>query len=182
MSVVTIQIFVDAVYLLCGGEQAKAVFVVDDSAAGSIDRGTDRAQTAVHPGQLVRWMLYPIDVQTPIWLKGVHFSVPTEVDAVEDEAAGGAEPPVTEPVASASDSPAEAGKAADDPVAPPLIAPWWLRWEGYMPALLPPGGAAPYTVEVAFGGAGTRTMRITGPALIAPATFEPAPPPAGAIL
>lgn len=73
MSPVNISIFVDVIALLAGEGTEKSIFLFDDSPVGSVGKGGPGLQTPVYPGQLVRWTLKSIDVQTPVWLSGLSF-------------------------------------------------------------------------------------------------------------
>lgn len=73
MQPLNIQIFVDVMALLLGNPAEGAVFAYDDSPVPSQNKGTPNLQTPVWPGQLVRWYLIALDVQTPAWIRRVRF-------------------------------------------------------------------------------------------------------------
>lgn len=73
MQPLNIQIFVDVVQLLLDEDASRAVFMFDDSAAYGEGQGTSGLRSPIWPGQLVRWSLNPIDVQTPIWIARIEF-------------------------------------------------------------------------------------------------------------
>lgn len=73
MQPLNIQIFVDVMALLLGNPTKGAVFAYDDSPAPSQNKGTPNLQTPVWPGQLVRWSLIALDVQTSAWIRRLSF-------------------------------------------------------------------------------------------------------------
>ncbi|PTE21738.1 hypothetical protein C5F48_10715 [Cereibacter changlensis JA139] len=73
MTPVNIQVFVDVIALLSGASPAQAVHLFDDSSAGSEALGTTGLVSSVLPGQLVRWTVTPLDVQTQVWIRGIAF-------------------------------------------------------------------------------------------------------------
>jgi hypothetical protein len=73
VSKLNIQIFVDVIAMMTGSPVEKTVFIYDDSPSGSVGKGTHKAISAVYPGQLIQWNLYPVDVQTPAWIGGITF-------------------------------------------------------------------------------------------------------------
>ena len=78
MSTLNIQVFVDVIALLSGAPLNKAVHMFDDGAIGSEGQGTHMLVSAVLPGQLVRWTVNAVDVQTQVWLKDVTFGPAAE--------------------------------------------------------------------------------------------------------
>lgn len=68
-----IRIFVDVIALLLGHPADGAVFLYDDSPYGGSEAGTAKRVSPVWPGQLVRWSVTPLDVQTPVWLADLPF-------------------------------------------------------------------------------------------------------------
>lgn len=73
MQPLNIQIFVDVMALLLDNPTEGAVFAYDDSPVPSQNKGTPMLQTPVWPGQLVRWSLIALDVQTPAWIRRISF-------------------------------------------------------------------------------------------------------------
>ncbi|QIG95538.1 hypothetical protein [Bradyrhizobium sp. 6(2017)] len=73
MTPLNIRVFVDVVALMLGNTADGNVFMFDDSLWGGQDSGTAKLVSPVWPGQLVRWSLTPLDVQTMAWLTGVSF-------------------------------------------------------------------------------------------------------------
>ncbi|MBP2314385.1 hypothetical protein [Azospirillum soli] len=138
MSVLNIQIFVDVIALLVDSPVEAAVFLYDDSPVTSAGRGTPQLRSPVYPGQLVRWSLAPIDVQTPVWLDSLTFGPhPADLsDGVQIP-----DPPRQDPI-------------------------WARRWEGYVPWGLLPGADYPYRLTLGFGGAIKRLLTIDGPSLV----------------
>lgn len=68
-----IQVFVDVIALLAGLPAKKSVFIYDDSPDGSKGKGTVDISSSIHPGQLVRWTVNAIDVQTQVWIEAISF-------------------------------------------------------------------------------------------------------------
>lgn len=73
MPALNIQILVDVVALLSESGIDKSIFMYDDSPQPSINLGTAKLRSPVYPGQLVRWAIVPIDIQTPCWLVSLTF-------------------------------------------------------------------------------------------------------------
>ncbi|WP_320198799.1 hypothetical protein RMR16_018605 [Agrobacterium sp. rho-13.3] len=73
MQPLNIQIFVDVMALLLGNPPEGAVFAFDDSTLGSKNNGTPTLQSTIWPGQLVRWTVTPVDVQTSVWISDLSF-------------------------------------------------------------------------------------------------------------
>lgn len=138
MSVLNIQIFVDVIALLVDSPVEASVFLYDDSPVTSPGRGTAQLRSPVYPGQLVRWSLAPIDVQTPVWLDSLTFGPHAT------ELPDGAEIPAP---------------SRPDPI-------WARNWEGYVPWGLLPGVDYPYRLTLGFGGATKRLLTIDGPSLV----------------
>ncbi|MGY4403785.1 hypothetical protein [Bradyrhizobium sp. USDA 3315] len=73
MTPLNIRVFVDVIALLLGNAVDGNVFMFDDGVSGGESLGTAKLVSSVWPGQLVRWSLTPLDVQTMAWLTGVSF-------------------------------------------------------------------------------------------------------------
>jgi len=188
MQPLNIQIFVDVIALLADQPKEPTVFAYDDSCLGSQGKGTRHLHSAVWPGQLVRWSIVPIDVQTHIWIDQIVFgpeiapagaaaapSASEPLAAGTTATKGGEEksPPEGEPVASAPVAPA--AECAAGPGAAPVFWPWQKDWQGYVPWCLPPGIAQPYRLHLRCNADG-RAVVVDGPALV-----FPLPPPPCAI-
>lgn len=182
MQPLNIQIFVDVIALLADQPNEATVFAYDDSSLGSQGKGTRHLHSAVWPGQLVRWSLVPIDVQTHIWIDQIVFGLESgpagtatapsasETPAAGTPATGGEEeksPPQSETRAGAT-----AAECAAVPEAAPVFWPWQKDWQGYVPWCLPPGIAQPYRLHLRCNADG-RAVVVDGPALV----FTLPPPP-----
>jgi hypothetical protein len=73
MTPLNIRVLVDVVALLLGNTADGNVFMFDDGFCSGEGLGTAKLVSSVWPGQLVRWSLTPLDVQTMAWLTGVSF-------------------------------------------------------------------------------------------------------------
>jgi hypothetical protein len=159
MPTLNIQVFVDVVALLSGAPTTKAVHMFDDGGLGSARQGTPDLVTAVLPGQLVRWTVNAVDVQTQVWLKDVVFGpVPAAPEPVADETA-------------AADADAAQDDAEDGVVMPlvqaqaPAIPVWGKRFEGYVPFAILPDLPHVYHLKLAFASGTGPTVTVDGPAL-----------------
>lgn len=148
MMPLNINIFVDVIALLVDNPTEECIFLFDDSPTQSnnLGRGTPGLQTLVCPGQLVRWSLMPIDVQTPVWLAGISFGACTSLQS--------------------ACQPADKTVTNNRPESPASYPPWARYWEGYVPHGPMPGTIYPYRLEFQFGGLTGRTVMINGPALV----------------
>ena len=136
MQPLNIQIFVDVMALLLGNPPEGAVFAFDDSPLDSENNGTPTLQSTIWPGQLVRWTVTPVDVQTLVWISDLSFG---EVEASEKE-----------------------GVVA----APETATPWAESWEGYVPAYgLCADGDYPYRLSLRFGALSQHRVVVEGLAL-----------------
>lgn len=172
MKPLNIQMFVDATALLAGSTVSETFFLFDDSPA-SKGKGTSFLTSVCYPGQLIRWYLTPIDVQTPVWIKAIQFGheFPAEYPPSSEaalESASAAD--------SGNDSPAAAEAA---PVPSRLVervalhgaqcGPWNLVWSGYLPAYLQPDRPYRYGIQFVFGSCQFTAFAVDGPSLVYPA-------------
>lgn len=162
MTIINIQMFVDAVALLSGAPQSQAVHMFDDSRIGHEDQGAPSLVSSVLPGQLVRWTVNPIDVQTQVWIKSIAFGPATT--APENEEAGD-----DTSNAVAKDEHAVAMQSVNEPFGVPrAMAPapvWSQRFEGYVPCEILPDVPHPYRVDLCFASGGGAAITIEGSAL-----------------
>lgn len=63
METININIAVDVMKALSEGTLEGSVFLMDDGTSGSEGAGTPALKTVCRPGDLLRWKLYPIDLQ-----------------------------------------------------------------------------------------------------------------------
>jgi hypothetical protein len=82
-----INIAVDVVAALSDKSLKGNVFLMDNGSFESTNQGTDYLTTLCIPGQLIRWTVYAIDLQTPVAIKNISFLSNTEgiKDPVEEE-------------------------------------------------------------------------------------------------
>lgn len=162
MTILNVHMFVDAVALLSGAPQSQAVHMFDDSRIGREDQGAPSLVSSVVPGQLVRWTVNPIDVQTQVWIKSIAFGPATT--ASENEEAGD-----DTSNAVAKEENADAMQSVDEPLGVPRAmdaAPvWGQRFEGYVPYEILPGVPHPYRVDLCFASGSGPAITIEGPAL-----------------
>lgn len=159
MTALNIHVFVDVVALLSGAPAARAVHMFDDGRCGSKGLGSAALVSSVLPGQLLRWTVTPIDVQTQVWIRDIAFGPAPEPTApvVDSETAeeGATEAPGA-PVT--SDEAPEAG-------APEPVPVWARRFEGFVPFEIVPNAPHPYRIDLCFAAARGPSVTIRGPAL-----------------
>jgi hypothetical protein len=148
-----IQVFVDVIALMAGSPIEKSVFIYDDSPSGSVGKGTHKTVSATYPGQLIQWNIYPVDVQTPVWLGGITFGTQ---DCIADPAPESAEAP----------------NVSQD--CPGNKTPWLYTWAGYAPLCMLPDCEYPYSLHLQFGIAG-KVINVNGPKLAFPTVYAPVP-------
>lgn len=161
MPTLNIQVFVDVIALLSGAPSNKAVHMFDDGGMGSEGQGTHALISAVLPGQLVRWTVNALDVQTQVWLKDVTFGPATE-STVSDEAE--AQSTTDEPEADAGQQTSEAPNPWQESAAGP-VAIWGKRFEGYIPFEILPELPHVYHFKLAFAEGNGPAVTVDGPAL-----------------
>jgi hypothetical protein len=94
MHTTNINIAVDVVAALSNKSLKGNVFLMDNGCFESENQGTDSLATFCIPGQLIRWTVYAVDLQTPVAIKNITFlttenylkqqaEIPTEVIAPE---------------------------------------------------------------------------------------------------
>jgi hypothetical protein len=168
MKPLNIQMFVDAAALLSGCAVSETFFLFDDNPA-SRSKGTSRLSSACYPGQLIRWYLTPIDVQTPVWIKAIQFSqglaaalpgrpeasTGSVLDSQEAAAPAKADLGLSESVARIALDKAQCG-------------PWGFVWSGYVPAWVLPDHPYRYDIQFVFGGGQSTAFAVGGPSLVYP--------------
>lgn len=73
METININIAVDVMRALCEGTLDGNARLMDDSTSGSEGQGTSGLKTACRPGDLVRWKVYPIDLQAGAAISSITF-------------------------------------------------------------------------------------------------------------
>jgi hypothetical protein len=154
-----IQVFVDVIALMAGSPVEKSVFIYDDSPSGSIGKGTHTTASAVYPGQLIQWNIYPVDVQTPVWIGGITFGPQVAVAAATSEE-------VSTAITSAAVDVSQECTGSKTP--------WLDTWAGYAPLCMLPDLAYPYSLHLQFGVTG-KMISVNGPQLAFPTVYAPVP-------
>lgn len=70
---INIVIAVDTIGALSDGELNGNIFLMDNSPWNSGGQGTANLYTLCPPGQVIQWVIYPIDLQTPASIKNITF-------------------------------------------------------------------------------------------------------------
>ncbi|WP_075602922.1 hypothetical protein [Saccharicrinis aurantiacus] len=83
MNTTNINIAIDVIAALSDKTLRGNIFVMDDGLLNSRNKGTDHLVTVCSAGQLIKWSIYAIDLQTPVSIKSISFSQ-TEKDNNED--------------------------------------------------------------------------------------------------
>ena len=143
MNTLHIKVFVDVIALLSGEPIKRSVHMFDDSGAGSKGQGTHELVSAASPGQLIKWTINALDVQTQVWIKDIKFgSAPTVMETVDD------------------DSKAENVMATDE------VPLWGKNFEGFMPSNIFPKSSYSYYLNLAFSESCKRVFTVNGPKLL----------------
>lgn len=72
-SKININIAVDVIAALSERKLEKHVFLMDNSLLGGTGQGTNHLTTFCRPGQVIKWLVYAIDLQTPVAIKNITF-------------------------------------------------------------------------------------------------------------
>jgi len=70
---ININIAVDVVKALSEKTLEDNMYMMDNSAFGSVHQGTEKLRTECQPGQTIHWIVYAIDLQTPVTIKNITF-------------------------------------------------------------------------------------------------------------
>ena len=73
MPTINIITVVDVIGALSDGTLDDNLWMMDNSPWQSIDQGTANLSTLCHPGQLINWVIYAIDLQTPVVIRNITF-------------------------------------------------------------------------------------------------------------
>jgi hypothetical protein len=140
---VNIVVVVDVIRALSDGTLRDGnVCMVDDGVDGSTGQGTPDLCTVCRPGQLIRWAVIPVDVQTPAEIRNITFLDPGTGDGTPDR----------------GDPDRPAGNPALD------------VWAGVVPPFLAPGVPYRYRLELQLYQGEASVLHIDTPALRVPAT------------
>jgi hypothetical protein len=169
MATLNIQIFVDVIGLLSGAPITKAVHMFDDGGIGGEGQGTSALMTSVLPGQLVRWTVNALDVQTQVWIKDIGFGPIPEDASPAEVAADAASVAATEELGAETqldEVPMTAEKPELVLPAPPAPHPvWGKRFEGHIPFEILPDLPHLYHLKLAFASGNGQIITVNGPAL-----------------
>jgi len=109
--------------------------MMDNSIYQSTGQGTPNLCTVCRPGQILQWVLHPVDVQTPVGIKSITF--------------GGSGPDLGTDVTEPTDTPLPDGGSSPDGVALPDSVTQSLEvWSGVVPPYMIPGMEYPYRLEL----------------------------------
>lgn len=144
-SQININIAVDVMKALSDQSLHHTMYMMDDSVCGSMGQGTDHLCTMCISGQTIRWVAYPLDVQTPVAIKAITFLPSGE--GSNGEACG-------MPVAGHADEQRigeeNAGNSAQSYLDNPNVQPDLKTWKGVLP-YLQPGRQYRYRLELQMG-------------------------------
>jgi hypothetical protein len=135
MKAIDIVIIVDVIGALSKRTLQNDLYMVDDS-WNSRGKGAANLSTTCYPGQLLRWVAYAIDVQTPVTISGIAFLN-------------------TENTSSARELLAMPGSGAVAQAA---------FWTGIVPSDLPPGLHG-YSLKLQMGSGRNSVMSVDTPTL-----------------
>lgn len=172
---IQINVAVDTVAALSEGTLAGNMCLMDDSIHDSENQGSTELVTHCMPGQLITWIIYPVDLQTPVSLEQLEFlpgEAAQEAAKLIDEQQEQAEQAHAEylaqlidcdtPEKEAESQTAEAADAKDDAEHShsddegpeellPHVDPDARVWSGYTPSYLVPGEKYFYRLTVKMG-------------------------------
>lgn len=134
---ININIAVDVVKALSDKSLKNNIYLMDNSPFASINQGTEDLCTFCTPGQTVHWVIYPIDLQTPVVIKQISF-IPEEENF------------------EANDSDQLKNDIPDDPE--------FKTWSGILP-LMKTGHKYRYRLVLQMGNGKNSTMSIDTPSL-----------------
>lgn len=81
---ININIAVDVVAALSEQTLHNHIFMMDNSIYNSSCQGTSNLTTSCKPGQIIQWVTYAIDLQTPVAIKNISF-ITTKNDTYNKE-------------------------------------------------------------------------------------------------
>jgi len=139
---ININIAVDVAKALSEKTLLNNVYMMDNSACGSKNQGTEQLCTFCIPGQTIRWIVYAIDLQTPVAIKDIAFI--------------------------ASDrqiKPAQMKENSDSNTVLPEDNPDLKIWTGIVPYMLL-GHTYQYRLTLQMGNGFNSVMSLNGPALL----------------
>lgn len=142
-SKINIVTVVDVIGALSERRLENKFWMMDNSVFESQNQGTHSLCTYCQPGQLINWVIYGLDVQTPVAIKKISFLCGDE-DQVETDELKNVEEPGIE------------------------INPYLNVWSGFVPSYLIPGTEYRYRLEVQMSKGVNSVMSIDTPSLKVP--------------
>lgn len=127
---ININIAVDVIRALSEKSLCNSIYVMDNSPFDSPGKGTRKLSTRCLPGQTIHWVVYAIDLQTPVAIRRISFRAP---DALPDAASADGKHVNQEP----------AGRESTE-------NPDLKTWTGIVPSLIP-GMIYYYQIELQMG-------------------------------
>ncbi|MCK4763581.1 MAG: hypothetical protein KAW12_15380 [Candidatus Aminicenantes bacterium] len=70
---INIVVAVDSIGAFSDGKLNDNIFLMDNSPCTGSGQGTANLSTLCHPGQVIQWVIYPIDLQTQAMIKNITF-------------------------------------------------------------------------------------------------------------
>lgn len=70
---ININIAVDVVKALSNKSLYESTYLMDNSIFCSLNKGTESLCTACQPGQIIHWVVYAVDLQTPVAIRNITF-------------------------------------------------------------------------------------------------------------
>lgn len=132
-----IVVAVDSIGALSDGTLENNLFLMDDGPWTSSGQGTTGLATLCTPGQVIQWVVYPIDLQTA-----------AEIYSIEFNTYDNTTPPAN-------------NSTGNDVVAPDLNS-----WTGIVPATMVPGLKYHYRLGIRMGVGPNSIMYTHAPALV----------------
>lgn len=161
-----INIAVDTISALSEKQLEGNLFLMDDGIYESIGQGTTDLVTHCVPGQLIYWVIHPVDLQTPVSLKSIEFLSSQQIDISQEDLLQSNTLPICHSYPTTPsqchhenlDEVAVADEVQQDPDA--------FVWSGYVPFYLQPGLVYHYRLTVQIGHGGNSVMSIETPGLL----------------
>lgn len=143
-SQINISIAVNVMKALSDRSLHRNMYMMDDSAFGSREQGTENLCTLCAPGQTIRWAVYALDVQTPAAIQAITF-LPGDPDGEASET-----PPTGSPGEGSEPEEVSGIPAAPCADVPDTEHPDLKTWKGIVPCLQP-GRKYRYRLEIRMG-------------------------------
>jgi len=129
---------VDVIAALSDGTLKDNIYMMDNSPMESTDQGTPNLTTLCYAGQSIQWLIYAIDVQTPVMIKSITFTGTNNNPTVKNK----------------TESTVTPEYKLDQNV-----------WTGYVPYCMAAGLSYNYRLELQMGEGKRSLMYMDGPSL-----------------